>query len=534
MLAHLRKPDVRFAGRVGFIRLDAEPREPAQTIDLHGQPAVMGRADEFVETSEQFSPLATRLLGRTWFVESLTDALKWQQQVGRELSFVTREGQIVGPNGTLAVGPGNSSAGLISRRSELRALRQQISQIDIKLVQSGARCQALENQLDDHQELEQRLAADYQKIQEELGEHRLLTGAAEERAAQVAKQCTAIEAELGLMVSEHQGATQALADAKSRLASTENHVAELELKLQIAQANADEVEQARQRHGRETNASKIELAKNEQQLESLRRSNLQPLSINRERAPPALADSHQQLQACSARGRLAEPISCVLKQKLQSCTFARRCCCVTGPACRWPGTRREQKGRLSIRCEIPAAYSQTRNQAPRQGVGGRRNSPRRAPRQPIHSAKIMESSWRRWTSPRPAPIARAGRRGAAEIGELAKLNSIGGVNSYALEELEQLEARDQSLSSQFHDLATAKASLERNPTGKINADSRRLFAETSEVVPRPFRFLVRKLFGGGQPTSVLDEAVDILDSGIEIVLCPPRQRAAKYFTAERR
>jgi chromosome segregation protein len=102
----------------------------------------------------------------------------------------------------------------------------------------------------------------------------------------------------------------------------------------------------------------------------------------------------------------------------------------------------------------------------------------------------------------------------------AKLNSIGGVNLEALAELEELEARHQSLSGQFNDLTAAKVAL-AEIIDKINADSRRLFADTLEVVRGHFQSLFRKLFGGGQADIVLDEGVDILDSGIEIVARPP-------------
>jgi len=108
-----------------------------------------------------------------------------------------------------------------------------------------------------------------------------------------------------------------------------------------------------------------------------------------------------------------------------------------------------------------------------------------------------------------------------EIADLrAKLNSIGGVNLDALAELDELETRFATLSAQHQDLSTAKASLE-TIIGKINADSRRLFADTLEVVRGHFQLLFRKLFGGGQADIVLEEGEDILDSGIEIVARPP-------------
>ena len=66
-----------------------------------------------------------------------------------------------------------------------------------------------------------------------------------------------------------------------------------------------------------------------------------------------------------------------------------------------------------------------------------------------------------------------------------------------------------------------KTRLRQTIIERINADSRRLFAETLETVRGHFQTLFRDLFGGGQADVILEENVDILDSGIEIVARPP-------------
>jgi len=110
---------------------------------------------------------------------------------------------------------------------------------------------------------------------------------------------------------------------------------------------------------------------------------------------------------------------------------------------------------------------------------------------------------------------------AREIAALKrKISNIGAVNMEALHELDELEARHESLSSQFQDLTQAKESLERI-IHKINADSRRLFSETLEAIRTNFQQLYRKAFGGGKADLVLEEGVDILDCGVDIVATPP-------------
>ena len=71
------------AGRVGFIRLDVPaPKTHLDAVDLHGQPGVLGRADEFVETAPEFAALAERLLGKTWIVERSSHALALSEADG--------------------------------------------------------------------------------------------------------------------------------------------------------------------------------------------------------------------------------------------------------------------------------------------------------------------------------------------------------------------------------------------------------------------------------------------------------------------
>jgi len=112
-----------------------------------------------------------------------------------------------------------------------------------------------------------------------------------------------------------------------------------------------------------------------------------------------------------------------------------------------------------------------------------------------------------------------------EIVELRdQINNIGAVNLDALDELEQLETRFSTLSGQYRDLVEAKASLERI-VHRINADSRQLFLTTLEIVRGHFQELFRRLFGGGEADIVVDDADDVLESGIEIVARPPGKEA---------
>ena len=108
-----------------------------------------------------------------------------------------------------------------------------------------------------------------------------------------------------------------------------------------------------------------------------------------------------------------------------------------------------------------------------------------------------------------------------EILELrGKLSKLGSVNLEAIDELAELDARHSTLQIQFDDLTSAQKSLQEI-ISRINTDSRRLFSETFETIRTHFQELFRKLFGGGMADVVLEEGVDILESGIEVTARPP-------------
>ena len=108
-----------------------------------------------------------------------------------------------------------------------------------------------------------------------------------------------------------------------------------------------------------------------------------------------------------------------------------------------------------------------------------------------------------------------------EIDDLKrKIARLGSVNMEALEELARVDAEYTGLKSQHDDLAAARHSLQQ-VIDAINNDSRKMFADTLAAVRGYFQELFRKLFAGGQADIVLEDGVDVLESGIDITARPP-------------
>ncbi len=101
-----------------------------------------------------------------------------------------------------------------------------------------------------------------------------------------------------------------------------------------------------------------------------------------------------------------------------------------------------------------------------------------------------------------------------------RMASMGNVNLEAIDELAELEERAGFLKSQHEDLTKAKANLEE-VIARINKTSRERFLDTFNKVREHFQEMFRKMFGGGKADVMLEEDVDVLDAGIEIMAKPP-------------
>ena len=524
MLEYLEGASARFAGRVGFIRMDARlPASPVDRIDLEGEPGVLGRADRFVETSAEFAPLAKRLLGRTWFVEDLAQAVALSESKGRGLNFVTLAGELVSESGAVAVGPIHASTGLISRRSELRALEGQIKELEARIAEGEASTSQLEEQTAVQDKEVQKLTEEHTMLSDVLGDQRLKTASAEDRQAQCERQFTTLQTEADAAKAQHLLSSEQLLVVHTGRKETEEELARLETEIETDSREVDRLDA--ERDGRQNVAvdRQVQLAKSEQRLEGLRGQMAQIEQDQQERTR-GLSESQSHLDQCLARADQSRRLTLQAESRVAELYLSREKVAETTVT---HINRREELGqqRMQLATEVQEIRHRLRS------LEKKIHEEELVASQLHHERTTLAERLREdyeidLADARHEPSAeelRERKEVEQEIADLRKkINNIGGVNLEALGELDELDVRFQSLSSQYEDLSKAKVSLEQI-IDRINDDSRRMFAETLEVVRGHFQSLFRKLFGGGQADIILDddEDTDVLESGIEIVAHPP-------------
>jgi chromosome segregation protein len=108
-----------------------------------------------------------------------------------------------------------------------------------------------------------------------------------------------------------------------------------------------------------------------------------------------------------------------------------------------------------------------------------------------------------------------------------EIRSLGNVNMEAIDELSQLEGRNETLAREVADIDAARASL-KELVERLDEVSRRRFKATFEAVRDQFggqEGMFRRLFGGGSADLFLvpmeNGEIDWLESGVEIRAKPP-------------
>ncbi|MCC6494002.1 MAG: chromosome segregation protein SMC [Pirellulales bacterium] len=530
LAAALAEDPNNWPGRVSFLRLDVpSPASAVERIDLAGEPGVMGRADSFVETDEELAPMVRRLLGRHWLVDALGTALRLADGVGRGLNFVTAAGEAVLADGALIVGPRQNIAGLLSRRSELRALREQIAEMEAAVDQAQADCQRLEDRIAASESQMQQLAAQQSAASDRHGEARLraagLTQQLEQLAGRLAEAAAARDSASEQLQGLRRACDQSCEQSESfrrRIDACQALIADAQDRQATWETRLSQLRQAATEH-------RVQLAGSEQRVDGLKRQ-MEQLLRDREERDTLLEETRARALECQAQKvrlqqavlDLAAESSELFAKKdafaLELATLdSRRAACQEqrNRAAAAADDAREQLRDRQRR--LQAVQLQLQQFEQQRAVLSDRMREDYGVELAVRAAELLGGP--------PAGDVDLRDRDAieAEIRELrSRMQSAGPVNLDSLAELESLESRYGGLAAQYEDLQAARARLEQI-VHKINGESRELFVQAISSVRQHFQEIFRVLFAGGEADIVIEEdpGGDVLECGVAIIARPP-------------
>ncbi len=504
-------------------------------------------ARDLVRFEESDAAVAEVLLGATVVVvEDLATAVDLYRTAPPGFRYVTRAGEVIEADGTLRAGPPSAAMGLISRRSELDALAQQVADatagidrltadlttgnVDARVLderQNGLRNAAYAANTT-RVELASQLARANDQLtalnRERPVLDRELAGLAEqgERLAaeqeKLAGQRSAMDADQAARQEQAETATarhRALADELRESAE-----ALTSARVQLGQVQEKQLS-AQQAVQRQTQL-RAELG---QQIDRITRSAESVVGRRAAVEQELAAAKHAEMTAAERKAALVEQVA-QLAEGAKAAAEAVRSLSVAAEALRKQHAAAEAElhalqvdaGQTRVRLETLVARTQEDLQldlpAAYAAVDGGYADP--------------DDDW-------PAM--------AAEAKDLRdKIGRLGSVNVDAIAEQQELADRSTFLAAQVADLADSKRQLEEL-IDTINAESSARFEQTFNAVREHFQGMFRKLFGGGKADVYLEteladapadrpdgstgpKKVDLLDAGIEIVARPPGKQPA--------
>jgi chromosome segregation protein len=510
----------RPAGRVGFLSLDDVRLEVPGDPSFDDQLGVLGRLDQLVQVEAPLQPLIRQLLGRTWAVEMLTHARRLRAAGAEDIRFITLAGEVLNTDGSLVAGP-KDVAGLISRRTELRDLRQEEGVLRQQIAEAEEEIGRLAENIKQQQVAVRGLGQEHQQQSGQLAACEVKTHTLRNQLQQLAEEIAGLEAQRQVAENELGDVAGETEDAESELRRLEQQSAQLEHSIHADEQRIEQGEASLQQCVAAQTKIQVDLGKSEQRLEGLRTQLSQYEDEQQERAG-AIAEASTQLADTMRRHQTSARAILGATSQLASLylvkeTLAREIAQQQG----LHGELVSRRGHLSDQLkrkqrEIAVAREQLHQCE--LGAGEVRHE-RGSLADRIREDYGLEIA--ELTDEFDEQQQQENQAAEEEIAALRrKISNIGAVNMEALNELDDLETRFASLDGQYQDLTQAKESLERI-IHKINADSRRLFSETLAAIRTNFQTLYRRAFGGGRADIMLEEGVDILECGIDIVATPP-------------
>ncbi len=607
----------RFSGRVGFVEVgtltnpkrqrgrslqttlnsDSESLEASALADasgyfslssfvspdLSGHVGVIKRADQLVSLKSGHPGLAEALLGTTWVVSTLDVAFELARGEGRGCRFVSLQGELLEDDGTLYAGAVRSESSLLTRRSELRRLKNDLLRLDRTISDGERQLSDITQSLKSVERTIDSATSEKQELADRLAQARSDVAAQRQEVERLIKERDVIQAEAARFESLGAELVLQIDQAQREHAWFEDNLASLRDSFVALEAGVAHRDQLRQLLAQQQVDQRLLLAKHEERAQSLQISVVrlrdeqkqrdEQLDEAERRLATVTAQSRQlNLQVLNTNAELWElqlfdeqfsaEVAAVLEDKErlrnQKATFAE-------DEARLRAQRRELADRLHAQeiaardarhqlqiCaeRIEEEYQLSLEEVVASGASAlalwqseRQSSSLKLRVSESSEEDELEAEASMEATESAEETAADDPRESNEVSHLAaaadvafidirpeleqrvnrlrrKLKMMGSVNTDSLKDLDELDGRYQHLSSQLQDLDEAKATLEEI-IRQINGESQRMFLETFETIRLNFQQMFRKLFGGGEGDVILEDPNDVLDCGIDIVARPP-------------
>lgn len=511
------------SGRIGLIPMNImRPENPASS-PAQAQEGIIGPLLNHVKLKPEYEHLGSLLLGNTWLIERLDQAIEIWQNGGSSYSLVTLGGEVVDPSGIIIGGSRNGQAfQILERRNRIKSLSTEVAQtrsrlngIVANLEETKKKLAELNRSMDAKESEKQALALnlvaterDIEKFTHEVDDDEKRLKVLIFEQDQLDSQMTEVEKERlearqGLENLESEVATKREAIEKAKLTLGESESQKDLIDKEMTQVKVKIAECQEKRKGAERNLDSLE--EHERDLREQISRKLELLEENKKAIQKAQQDILQ------VRARVKD----------------------------WKTKQQEAADRLGK--EKQGLKEKSNHLRELEELNRRDQFRLEEVKKNIHEENlqlaethlnlnhVVDGILERYridirVSPIPEDFRAREVPDQSHLARLkASLDGLGEVNLVALQEYEDLKERADFLTDQQDDLKASLARLKK-AIQRIDRTTRRRFLKAFQGTNEKFQTLFPRLFNGGKAALVMTDEEDILNTGVEILAQLPGKR----------
>lgn len=513
-------------GRATFLPLTvirAREIPSSQLRAVASHPAFVGTAVDLIGFDKKYLNIAANLLGTVIITKDLKGANELAKLVHHKYRFVTIEGDVVNPGGSMTGGAiKQKTSSLLSRKTELDELKTKIADMEEKTSVLEKHVKQLKTDITSQEEKVEgyRQAGEALRLKElslkgSVREIELQEKNVNERLHLYDLDKKSIEEEKQSKKLRLEELEELLASCSKEIILLDETIAELTKQKQSQQTSKESLTE-------ETNELKVQLASKKEQLQNQRekysRINDQ-LAEEQERVTDYKEDlsllTNEMTSSSSGEVTLEDAAQGKLKVKNESVQLI--------------SSQKQERVQLlkkledlDIECKELKRLHKGLSEAVKDEEVKLNRLDVELENRLDHLREEYMLSYEAAKENHPLTIPADEARKKVKLIRLA-IEELGSVNLGAIEEYDRVSERFNFLTEQKNDLQQAKDTL-FEVIDEMDGEMKRRFSETFYAIREQFERVFKSLFGGGRAELKLNNPEDLLNTGVDIIAQPPGKK----------
>jgi chromosome segregation protein len=513
-------------GRATFLPLSViKSREIPQTQVqiMKSHTSFIGAAADLIQFDPKYRHIAANLLGTVVITKDLKGANELAKMVNYKYRFVTIEGDIVNPGGSMTGGAlKQKTSSLLSRKNELE-------EVKIKLVAMEDKTTRLEQHV---KQLKADISGQEEKVEEirKSGEslrlkEQLLKGEIREIELQeknMNERLHIYDLDKTALLEETKEKTERLKHLSKLLASCEQEISRLDVEIAELNNQKQIQQNSKETLGEEVNDLKVQLASKREQLQS-QRERYSRIEQELLMKSDELAESKEDLSFIS--NEMTDSLSG--EEILEA--EAKRKLLDKNETIALISARKQERAELQKMLEDSENEAKEIKRLQKGLLEAVKDEEVKLNRMDVELENklthLREEYFLTFEAAKEKYSLTVTPEEAKKQVKLVKLaiDELGTVNLGAIDEYDRVSTRYEFLLEQKNDLQQAKDTLDQ-VIEEMDREMQRRFADTFNAIKDQFESVFKSLFGGGRAELKLSNPQDLLKTGVDIIAQPPGKK----------